>query len=630
MSGKQRKTPPPPPGKTKKAILPAPHSTRNGSIMFLLLFLVVTAVMYGNSLNNTFVFDDIPLIVENSLIRDFRNIPMIMGLENGQPMYRPVRYLSYMIDYAISGMNPVAYHGANCLYHALTAFILFLLLRTLTGSRLTACAGAVLFLVHPVATDSVTYISGRRDILVTLFYLLAFYCFVGYRKSQKPWYAAATVLCFILALGSKEMGVTLPVVCFLYDFTCAFAGMQNQPASLAHKIKQSLLNMVASHGKLYAAIGAAGALFFYYKIFVHYPSLMNSFYGGTAQSNFATVIRIVCYYIKLLLLPVALHADYSYNSFPLSRSFAEPRVIASLLVLAGCLRLIIWSLNRQRWVFLGGMWFFVTLLPVCQIFPHHELMAEHYLYLPAIGFIILLTPLLQYLMENKNKAALVLFAVLLLALSARTIARNRDWRDPMTLWSTVLKRAPQCARAHDNLGTEYFKRKEYPTALMHYKQAVQIRPEHAIFHNNLGRAYGVVGDIQNAQAELEQAVALNPGLAEAYNNLGIAYYQKGDYRKAAELFWKSGSMKPSELVSFNYARSMLQLGVVAEAVRALEEAVHLKPDYVDAYQELGAIFLKKGDRQRCVAYLEKALQAAQDLSQKERIEKAIEYIRKNG
>ena len=560
-----------------------------------LLLVIFAFILYGNSIANQFVFDDIPLIVENPLIKNLGNIPAIIGWENGLPLYRPVRYLSYMIDYAISGMNPAGYHVANILYHAITAWVIFLLLSRLLKNRLTAVIGAVLFVAHPVATDSVTYLSGRRDILVTLFYLCAFYQFVRYREQPQLWRLALVTLFFILALGAKEMAVTFPAVCLLYDFTLSWTKQAAGKRSIRTHIGDTLTDMVKRGWKIYLPSGILALFFVYYKIILYYPSQRIIYYGGNATSNFSTVIRIVCHYIKQIVFPVVLHADYSYNAFPLSDSFLEPRVIGAALVIGMLLWLVVRALTWKPWIFFGGLWFFITLLPVCQIFPHHELMAEHYLYLPLVGVLVVASPLWEYLLARQRTVAIALISVLVLLFSVRTVIRNRDWKDGMTIWTSVLKNAPQCARAHSNLGTEYLNRKDYRTALSHYQQAVSLRPEHAIFHNNLGRVYGVLGDLENAQAELMKATKLDPALAEAMNNLGIIYFQKKQYKEAAWLFAQSDRRKPDARVAFNLAKAQLQLGLPDKAQASLQKALQLQPDYPDALLVLGVQLRKQGN-----------------------------------
>ena len=354
-----------------------------------------------------------------------------------------------------------------------------------------------------------------------------------------------------------------------------------------------------------------------------------------------------------------LHADYSFNAFPLSETFFDRGVLVSVVFVAFLVLMILWSIKKEKLVFLGGMWFFVTLLPVCHIFPHHEIMAEHYLYLPLVGFIILLSPLLRKGTEGEkgtkaqrhrgtkaqrsrqwSKAFIVVFAVILLLFSVRTVVRNRDWKDPMTFWLKVLERTPECARAHDNLGSEYFKQKNYQKALRHYQEAVRIRPGHGIFHNNLGMAMGVTGDVEGAEAEFRKALSLDRGIAAAFNNMGIVYYQRGDYGKAASVFRYSARKKPDARAWFNcgnaeikmgrnleaadafrgalrcdpdYAEAHYMLGVASEkigmnkeAIESLQMATALKPDHAMAYYMLAEVYKKTGDSKMALWYLEKA------------------------
>ena len=314
-----------------------PQAAKNAAAGWVLLACIgLGFLLYANSLGNEFVFDDLPLIIDNALIKDIGNIGKVIGWESGDPLYRPVRYVSYMLDYWLWGLKPAGYHVANILYHGIAGFILFLVLLELLGNRAAAVAGTVLFISHPVLTDSVTYISGRRDVLVGLFYLLSFYCFVRYRKEPRLWNAVLTGIFFLLALGSKEMGITLPAVCLAYDFTLSFTGQgRNAAGAVLGRVRQAAQDVVKKNWKLYLPLAVLAGIFFYSKIFLYYPSLKSSYYGGSAISNFATVVRIICYYIKLVLFPVVLHADYSYNAFDLSQSFLEWRVLGAGLVVAG-------------------------------------------------------------------------------------------------------------------------------------------------------------------------------------------------------------------------------------------------------------------------------------------------------
>ena len=197
--------------------------------IFLAVALVISAVSYGNSLRNEFVFDDILVIVENPGIRGIQKIPHLLGINTGRISYRPMRMVSYALDYTLNenlwhyfggykdykGLNPLGYHISNIIFHLVTSLLVFLIVYLLSRNYRVAFLASVLFALHPVHTDSVTYLSGRRDILCALFYLAGFYCFLRYRQSSRPMFIIATFIFYAFSMGSKEMGVTLPALFFL-------------------------------------------------------------------------------------------------------------------------------------------------------------------------------------------------------------------------------------------------------------------------------------------------------------------------------------------------------------------------------------------------------------------------------
>jgi len=565
-----------------------------------LLLLSASFLLYCNSISNQFVFDDISLIVNNPLITSFENIFQIIGLKDGKPLYRPVRYITYLVDYAVSGLGPLSYHISNIVYHSITAFVLFVLLRLLTGSTVVSLAGSLLFTAHPVHTESVAYISGRRDILCTLFFLTGFYSFVRYRQTNRIIYVVLVFASFLLAVGAKEMAVTLPVICMLYDFVFMYKKKPQSKHELKHFKKLSFAP--------YFFLTGFGLFYLYYKLVLHYPSLVREYYGGNFLASVATVCRVIVRYIKLVFFPVLLHADYSFNAFSVSRSFFEKDVLLSCAFLVILIVLTVYVRTRHKLVFFGSLWFFITLLPVCHIFPHHEIMAEHYLYLPSIGIIILLSPLWKYFFEAKPKQTMAIVGVILLLFSVRTVFRNRDWKDPFTVWSKVVQTTPACARAHDNLGSEYLNRNEHNKALYHYRKAVKLRPWHAVFRNNLGMAHRALGNTDAAQQEFTEAIRIAPRFAPAHNNLGIVYMAKGKLKKAEAAFRKTIKKNP------RLAEPRNNLGIVygtqgklKKAERAFRNAIKRNPAMASAYVNLGLVLVKQGKIDEAIPLYNKAL-----------------------
>ena len=227
----------------------------------LLVILALTLLSYANSVRNQFVFDDIYLIATNPHIKGVQRIPNLLGFGKQKVFYRPVRTVTYALDYTLNknlwhffggyegydkGLNPLGFHISNIAYHLITSLLVFLVIGRLAGSPRIAFFAASLFALHPVHTDSVTYLSGRRDILCALFFLAGFYFFLCYRKTAHFKFVIATFLAYLLSLGSKEMGVTLPALFLGYDFvnTISWNGKKITPAfikELFSSLKKSLM-----------------------------------------------------------------------------------------------------------------------------------------------------------------------------------------------------------------------------------------------------------------------------------------------------------------------------------------------------------------------------------------------------
>jgi tetratricopeptide (TPR) repeat protein len=542
--------------------------------IFLCLFLLALLV-YGNSLKNEFVFDDIPLVVKNYQIRQLNQIPALLGLGSPGSFYRPLRIVSYAIDYHFFNLNPLGYHLSNIIFHALTAFLVFITLLRLSGSVRVALAASLLFVVHPVQTDSVTYIAGRRDILAALFYLLGFYLFIRYRKAPSLLLLGAILLSYLLAIASKEMAVTLPVLCFVYDFLETAAAVSTAtpvvPVSLRQRIAAGLLPMIRQRFVFYAIFLAGAGAFAYYKIAVVPPSLRQEYYGGSLANNFLTVARIIIYYIKLLLFPITLNADYSYNAFPVTKSLLDSNAWAAALALCILIWAAIKAFRHNRLVTLCLAWFFITLLPVCHIIPHHELMAEHYLYLPSIGVFFLAGITLDRLTRQRRKTFFLITGLLIALLSARTVMRNQDWKNALTLWEKTVQTAPDCARARNNLGVEYYRNGQFDRAEESYQKSISIKPDFPDPYHNLGNIYADKQLFERAIEYYKKAFALcrKGNGKEIINSWGIACRSMGDLKTAKGLFY--------------YAR-------------------FLDPWYADAYSNMSTVFLAEGNYEKALAH----------------------------
>ena len=609
--------------------LHTPQREKRGMWYDLLgVVLCMVCVSYFNSLNNQFVFDDIVLIRENRAIRGIENASRLLGIGKKSAFYRPLRTVSHALDYTLNktlwhnaggyrgddeGINPFGYHLSNVVYHLVVSVLVFLVVCQLAGHCRIALLAAALFALHPVHTDSVTYISGRRDILFTLFYLLGFYWFLKFRETGKKRFLGGVLAAYGLSLGSKEMGVTLPLLCFCYDVVDHFTTEAGEAGGNLRKLWVSAGKAVVRWWYLYVPTFAGALAYSYYKVAVASASAQRGYYGDSMLTTFLTVGRILVHYMGLMLYPVRLIADYSFNAFPLSDSFLETEVVISFIVLGAVGYGILWLLGRNKMGALGIIWFFVTLLPVCQIFPHHELLAEHYLYLPSVGICFGGALALNGLLGNKRYAKLTygVIGVVVILFSLRIVDRNRDWEDGFTLWSKTVKTVPRCARALDNLGLAYTERGMIDKAIDVFRQALTVKPDYGEVYSNLGIAYARKRNLQDAIAAYKRAIALTPRYAEAYYNLGIAYDKQGSLDEAIAAYGKALDIKPRYVEALNNMGSACQRkGDFDAAINYYKQILSLRPDFVKAYNNLGSVYYSLGRLDEAIAAYGKVLDIA--------------------
>ncbi len=613
------------------------HREGSGRLWYVLLALVmlVTLASYSNSVRNQFVFDDNLLITNNPAMRGVEKIPGLLGVGKKRAQYRPLRMISYAVDYTLNqklwkhlggyedwdeGLNPLGYHIANYVYHLLTVWLVFLVVFRLAASYRIAFLAAALFAFHPVHTDSVTYISGRRDIFVTLFFLAGFYYFLRYRQTGKITFIIAALLSYLLSLGSKEMGVTLPALFLCYDLVTQFPeNVRRIDGAYFRALALTLKKVLVQSRYLYSLIFLGALSFSYYKIFIASSSNRATYYGDSMITTFLTVGKILVHYIQLLVYPIRLTADYSFDAFPLSTSFLEPATAGAFVVLGVIGYVVLRLVITHRMAAFGVIWFFVTLLPVCHIFPHHELLAEHYLYLPSFGFCLLAGYLVDRLLKETPYRFPVYGCCILVALlfSLRTADRNRDWKDGLSLWGKTVKTVPRCARARNNLGFEYDTRGRTGEAVVEYEKALSINPRFADAYNNLGFIYYEKGRVDDAIAAYNKALVEKPRYAEAHNNLGAAYLKQGKFLESMLAFLKALECNP------RLAEAYLGLGVLSANKGELEKALYLfkkalerEPNLAEVHNNLASTYYLLGDYTLAIEHSNKVEELGYKVSQR--------------
>ncbi len=568
----------------------------------ILAIAVVTAVVYANSLHNPFLFDDIETIVGVQSRGGSGEFAQLLSLLKGKPAYRPIRSASYAFDYALSGLDPWGYHLSNIAYHALSAIFVFLIARTLFDQMPPSLFAALLFAVHPIQTDAVTYLSGRRDVLSGLFVLAGFYAFLRYRRTGRSGFLALASLAYPLAFFSKESGIILPLLCFSYD-VIAHIRVKAQRVGVP-LLRETWAGVRAAFREAYLlyllfVVLAAGLAC--YVLFLVRGTWQRAYYGGTIWFTLLTVARVFLRYIKLLLFPLTLSADYSYNAFPVTTSWTDPKALLAVLILASLGYGLLACLRSRPLAAFGGAWFFVALLPVSQIIPHHEMMAEHYLYVPSVGFFLMVAGLVDPLLERPRFAPALYAAGLstLVLLSLRTVWRNSDWKDDLTLWSKTVQAAPQAARARNNLGGTYLRRGQLALAQEQLEAALEIKPDFAPAWANLGKLSLDRGDQERAEQELQTALRLKGDETIPRLWLGAVYERKGRMAEAEQQFRVALTQPTSGPTYDAYAYNNLgalfaKSGRLAEAESAFREALGRMPDLREARENMARLHRLQG------------------------------------
>lgn len=524
--------------------------TNKINLLFLLIILG-TLYIYSRALTGPFIWDDEHFVLRNPSIRTVTNIPDYFiskdtySMDGDFIIYRPLRNVSYLIDYILFGLNPFGFHVINLLLHIQNIVLVGYLARLLTGRGLVAIVSAVLFAFHPIQTEAVSWIKGRDDLICTFFYLSSLSLYIKGRD-KKGYLYWGSVISFALALFSKEAALTLPLMIFLYNQH--IPGKGDAKRSYHPYIYLSLLYLLLRT----IVVGRVG---------------QTDYWGGSFLSAFYTNWTGMVYYLKLLFFPVNLCADYLM--FPVRTAVLDPYVLGALFIILLFLGTAVFSfIKGKRVLSLSILWFFVTLLPVSNIVPIQIVIAERFLYLPSIGIFIGAGVLLGNLSDRLERARfgrkvlIVLISAVSLFLASMTVDRNHVWTDEHTFWSDVASKSPGNTRAWHNLASEYQNEGRIPEAISHYKKALMMEYHSPETHYQLGRIYRGLGEEEKALPEFFEALKDDPENAKIHYEIGNLMSKKGWY---------------------------------SEAIFQYKKAVENDPDHEDALYDLGILYMRQKD-----------------------------------
>jgi protein O-mannosyl-transferase len=615
--------------------------------LYALLVLVSAGLIaYSATFTVPFQFDDYPNIANNYVLKNLGNFFWsTRGYE-----YNPRRFVGYLtlaLNYRFGGLDVTGYHIVNLAIHLISGILVYFLIiltfktpyfsdqrSALSCQPETAKAGklgcdsrsfialfaALLFVAHPIQIQAVTYIVQRFTSMAAMFYLLSIVFYIKGRLSSRRAGKLASLCCSlifaVLAMKTKEIAFTLPVVIVLYEFFFFKSTLKKKLLFLLPVLLTLVIIPIS-------VMGTRKPL----------GELLSDLSARTrVQTNIPrwdylmTQMRVIVTYIRLIFLPVNQNLDYDY---PIFHSLTELPVILSSLFLLSLFGTAVYLFYRSRQagklaslqackptsriptnhdspftihvsrlISFGILWFFITLSVESSVIPIADVIFEHRVYLPSVGAFMAISAaafmIVERIRSGRQARKSVIYALpvlVIVLLTGATYARNAVWNNEVGLWQDVVRKSPGNCRAYNDLGYLYLEGGQTDKAIEYFRLALKIRPYYSNAHTNLGVAYYNRGWADAAIEQFKMALAsepYGPDVADDHHNLGLAYIQKGLTDAAISEFEAALKMQPNNYEIYNdLGVAYQQKGYLYQAIDSFRRAVALKPDYAGAHYNLG-------------------------------------------
>jgi tetratricopeptide (TPR) repeat protein len=618
------------------------------------LILGFTFLAFSNSIFNDFAYDDQTQIIGNELIRDFSNLPTAFTKEvwffrylqdqdpNKQagpttPYYRPMFTVYLMVVWNLFGAWPQPWHLLNVLMHLVAVYFAFLILEKITGDFRVSGIATLLFAVHPLRVESVAWISGVTDLFLAVFLLPSFYLYMLFREGgsilRQLLLLAASLALFLVAAFSKEPAVALPIFIVAYEVFIINRG----------KTFQSRFLWGALFGFIFFGMSVVYFL-------MRYKALGFVFHHGEYTKHpfdavLLTIPLAICKYLALLIWPFwpvklsLFHATY------LVRSPLSPRFILPLLVVLA-IAFALWKLRSSLAARFAALWFAIHLLPVLNLsaFAEDFMVQERYVYIPSIGFSLLVALALVHLPYERlfssytrvqvQKAVVV---ILVLAMGLTTFSQNTVWADDQTLWEYGVEAAPEQTMPHYILGHKSIVRNDQLAVVENLENYMKLDQNNPVVVSNLAAAHLFAYEMTNDRTHIDRSIALSEkGLkltdkyAPLWDTLGRAYTfntELKNYARAHSFFDRALKLQPENaMINFHKGATYALEQKLDPAVEYLENARRLEPDLPDVHKFLGYTYRARRQNQEALNSFNTYLRLMPDAQEDQEVRKVIEEL----
>jgi protein O-mannosyl-transferase len=583
------------------------------------IIVLLTIFAFSNIFLNSFVGDDFDFIVNWELTRDLSNIPEILkgSVPYGhEGVYRPIRGLFYLISFQLWGTNITAYHLQAIVIHLTCTILVYFLTKAVTKNKYVPFTTAILFGVHPIHVEAITFITTSFDKIGAIFFFLSLLLYTKIKGSKLASANFYYSLGFaFLAFFTYEITLVLPAILIIFDICFKKINIE--------KIKKTYFRYLPFIGLalFYAAI----------RIFLAKAGARSIYQADSFLLNLFISAKALLIYLRLLFIPVNLSINHTIPSgifahtFPkfnkeavLNQSIFELNNLIAFASIAFICFTSYKSLRRFPIITFGLIWFVIALLPVLNIIPNSNLLSEKYAYISSYGICLLLASSLLYIPKTRPKI-LPIVSLFLIATTASyltiTYSRNKDWKNEVVLWEKTVLQSPLNSMVHYKLGSAYRDEGRFDEAVQSYLTTLYLTPDFDAAYINLGVIAEKQDDLAKARYFYKKALAIDPDVIETNNNLGVIYWKEDYLEEAIDYYQKALSIDPNypqAQINIVEAYSVLgtrhaQKGEFVKALELLQNALSINPHHPEVLNNIGTIYASEGNRDEAIRYYEKAI-----------------------
>lgn len=548
----------------------------------LFAVLIITFLSFYPCLCNGFtLWDDDRFVTENNLIRDlsFQGIARIFS-EVQYFNYNPLTLLSYAAEYHFVGLgDPFIFHATNLALHLLNSILVFWFIRLISKNTAVSFITALLFGIHPMHVESVAWISERRDVLYSFFFMSSLIAYFYYLKRNKnAGYYYLSLCLFLFSILSKTMAATMPAVLFLVDYLMR---REIDRKALLEKVPFLAISCVFCT-IAYFAQSSGGCI---------------GQGGFDPANNAAVAIYGLGFYLEKLVFPVGLSAFYPYPN-GINNAIGGIFLPSLPLLLAVSVAVIISARYTRKAVF-GAIFFLVVIFPVIKVIPlGRAITADRYVYIAYIGLFYIIAEGLCCLSRKGGlykTAVIVLSAAFICFFSFLTWQRCSVWKDDISLWNDALKRYPS-TEAYLGRGIAHANAGRIDEAMRDYNKALEIDPYFSDIYTNRGNLYAARAELDKAVEDYSMAIRLSPGAYKPYYNRGVIYNRTGDYGKSIPDFSEAIKLKPDCVEAYcSRGASFGNIGEEDKAILDFNKAILIDPGCREAYRNRITYYKAKGE-----------------------------------